>query len=274
MALRLSSSRMWLPQQGRAVGVDWSGAVHAHRKVWAATLSFKGGQGRLQCLQRPFSSKGAQTVSEGLGPWLSAQETDVAGLDFCFSLEASQLASLGLPVAGPRELGQAIGAMFTSAEAFKAAVGPEKKRVTDAECAAPFAPTNLRMYKQTYWGLRALGTCRGSFPPWSTSPGPAVVEVLPAEVVRWLGLPKTYKGRGFEERRREILRRVRASTDLIIPDSDLLTMVSDADGDALDALLAALSAASAWASGFTGAPPTAASTGEGWIYSVRQRPEP
>lgn len=265
---------MWLPQQGRVVGVDWSGAVHAHRKVWAATLVFERGQGRLQLLQRPFTSRGAQSVSEGLGPWLAAQDANVAGLDFCFSLEAGQLTSLELPSTGPRELGQAIGARFISAEAFKAAVGPEKKRVTDARCAAPFAPTNLRMYKQTYWGLRALGTCRGAFPPWSTSPGPAVVEVLPAEVVRWLGLPKTYKGRDFEQRRREILRRVRESTELRIPDSELLTMVSDADGDALDALLAALSAASAWASGFTGAPPTAASSGEGWIYSVRQRPEP
>lgn len=265
---------MWLPQQGRAIGVDWSGAAHAHRKVWAATLNFKGGQGCLVQLHRPFSSRGAQTVSEGLGPWLLAQGADVAGLDFCFSLEASQLAALGLPSTGPRELGQAIVARFPSAEAFKAAIGPEKKRITDARCAAPFAPTNLRMYKQTYWGLRALAACRGAFPPWSTRPGPAVVEVLPAEVVRWLGLPRTYKGRGFEERRREILRCVRESSDLRIPDSDLLTMVSDADGDALDALLAALSAASAWASGFTGAPPTAVSTGEGWIYSVRQRPEP
>ncbi|NTX14006.1 DUF429 domain-containing protein [Myxococcus sp. CA056] len=272
MTPRLSSCRMLLPHEGRAVGVDWSGAAQAHRKVWAATLSFRGGQGHLVQLQRPFTSRGAKAVSEGLGPWLAAQVADVVGLDFCFSLEASQLVALGLPVTGPRELGQAIGEMFTSAESFRAAVGPEKKRVTEVECSAPFAPTNLRMYKQTYWGLRALGSCRGAFPPWSTSPGPALVEVLPAEVVRWLGLPKTYKGRGFEERRREILRRVRASTDLLIPDSDLLTMVSDADGDALDALLAALSAASAWASGFTGAPPTSASTGEGWIYSVRQRP--
>ncbi|NTX03833.1 DUF429 domain-containing protein [Myxococcus sp. CA040A] len=273
MTPRLSACRMWLPHEGRAVGVDWSGAAQAHRKVWAATLSFEGGQGRLQCLQRPFTSKGANTVSEGLGPWLSAQDADVVGLDFCFSLEASQLASLGLPTMGPQELGRAISATFDSAESFRAAVGPEKKRVTEVDCSAPFAPTNLRMYKQTYWGLRALGSCRGAFPPWGTSPGPALVEVLPAEVVRWLGLPKTYKGRGFEERRREILRRIRESTDLRIPDSDLLTMVSDADGDALDALLAALSAASAWSSGFTGAPPTSASTGEGWIFSVRQRPE-
>ncbi|AKF85865.1 hypothetical protein MFUL124B02_17775 [Myxococcus fulvus 124B02] len=269
----MTSRRMWLPRQGRAVGVDWSGAVHAHRKVWAATVEFEAGRARLVSLLRPFVSGGALAVAEGLGPWLSAQGVDVAGLDFCFSLEASQLQRLGLPVTGPARLGSVVGKAHASAAAFRDAVGPEKKRVTDVKCSAPFAPTNLRMFRQTYWGLRALAGWRGAVPPWSTHPGPAAVEVLPAEVVRWLGLPKTYKGRDFDERRRDILRRVRESTGLVISTSDQLTLVSDADGDALDALLAALSAASAWASGFSGAPASVVRSGEGWIYSVLERPE-
>nr|BDT33804.1 DUF429 domain-containing protein [Myxococcus sp. MH1] len=270
----MTSRRMWLPRQGRAVGVDWSGAVHAHRKVWAATVEFEAGRARLVSLVRPFSSGGALVVAEGLGPWLSSHGADVAGLDFCFSLEASQLQRLGLPVTGPSRLGAAVAKAHASADAFRDAVGPEKKRVTDVTCSAPFAPTNLRMFRQTYWGLRALAGWRGAVPPWSMHPGPAVVEVLPAEVVRWLGLPRTYKGRDFAERRRDLLRCVRASTGLVISTRDQLTLVSDADGDALDSLLAALSAASAWASGFSGAPASVVRSGEGWIYPVQERPGP
>jgi hypothetical protein len=264
---------MWLPSNGRAVGIDWSGAANAHQKVWAATLSFEGGKGRLEQIQKPFSSRGAEAVSAALGLWLSVEDFDVAGLDFCFGLEEGLVAALGLPVSGPSDMGKAIRAAFPSAELFKAAVGPEKKRSTDHAHSAPFAPTNLRMYKQTYWGLRALGACRASFPPWKHSDRRRVVEVLPANVVQWLGGRVSYKGRGLDEKRWEILGLVRASTDLDVSNNDILTIVSDAEGDALDALLAALAAASSWASAFAGAPPTAASSGEGWIFSVMERPE-
>ena len=45
-------------------------------------------------------------------------------------------------------------------------------------------------------------------------------------------------------------------------------IVRDGEGDALDAVFAAVAASGARAEGFAGASPTAASSGEGWIYSL------
>jgi hypothetical protein len=45
-------------------------------------------------------------------------------------------------------------------------------------------------------------------------------------------------------------------------------MLGDAEGDALDAVLAAVAAGAARQSGFGGVPAGVAASGEGWIYSV------
>ena len=55
----------------------------------------------------------------------------------------------------------------------------------------------------------------------------------------------------------------------MISDQDEKEILDDSEGDALDALLAVLAAAAAKESAFNGPTAEAASSGEGWIYSVR-----
>ncbi|MBL0276667.1 MAG: DUF429 domain-containing protein [Anaeromyxobacter sp.] len=265
---------MWLPREGRVVGIDWSGAADASRKVWAATIVLHPSGPRLESVRRPFSERGPEAVSSVLGTWLSRGEYDVAGLDFCFGLEASHLSRLGLPTEGPSRLGREVARAFCTPEELRAAVVTEKKRDTDEKSDAPFAPTNLRMYKQTYWGLRALAETPATLPPWSFAGDRVVVEVLPAAVARWLGCTSTYKGRGevAKNQRKDLLARLSSATGMAVGPDDAKQIVEDEEGDACDAVLAALAAASAWAASFSGAPPSAAASGEGWIYTSVERP--
>ncbi|WP_242392211.1 DUF429 domain-containing protein [Anaeromyxobacter oryzisoli] len=265
---------MWLPNEGRVVGVDWSGAADAPRKVWVAEIVFGAGAPRLEAIRRPFSEGGAETVSAALGKYLSSETYDVAGLDFCFGLEQGHISSLRLPTGGPALLGQSLASCYRTPEEFREAVGAERKRVTDQERAAPFAPTNLRMYKQTYWGLRAMSGTTVAIPPWAFAGTRVVVEVLPAAVAKWLGCVTSYKGRGEEAKRqrRDLVAKIKASTGMSVNDADVTEIVDDKEGDACDAVLAALAAASAWASAFAGAPSVVCASGEGWIYSAIEKP--
>ena len=82
----------------------------------------------------------------------------------------------------PSAVGRAL-ISYRDPELFKAEAGRELARETDYVCRSPFRPTNLRMYRQTFWGLRALARIDNPTPPWSFGEG-AVIEILPADVAR------------------------------------------------------------------------------------------
>ncbi len=264
--------RRWrVPEKGASLGVDWSGGTRAGRKIWAARLQFTPGAVELVQLERPFLARpGRDEVIRAFGPWLMEQRVQVAGLDFCLSLPRSQLERLGLLAAaeqGPAALGRAIAQRFAGPDAFRLAAGAEEKRDTDRASRAPFAATNLRMYRQTYAGLAALGGVEAAFPPWS-SPAPgqlAVVEVLPAQVARLLAGRTPYKGAGTSATRLAMLARLADECGLRTNDADQQRIATDEEGDALDAVLAALAAASAFAQGFA----TGYRGPEGAIFGAR-----
>lgn len=147
---------------------------------------------------------------------------------------------------------------------FREAAGPEAKRQVDQRNRAPFAPTNLRMFRQTWLGLCALGETNAVFPPWQPAEEGrlAVVEVLPAQVARALG-GGTYKGRDAVAARAALLDAAKHRCGLQVPEELERQILADAEGDALDAVFAALAAASAWATGFR-----APSSPEGFIFGL------
>jgi hypothetical protein len=256
---------------GVAIGVDWSGAKNAHRKIWAARLACRGDQGDVEWVDRPFEQRlsrpfGRDTIRrivDDFAGWLNEQEFDVAGLDFCFGLAAEHMKKLGLSTAGPASVGAQLLARYSNADVFRLDVGQEKRRATDLESQSPFCPTNLRMYRQTFWGLRALAKCALPTPPWPATGPRAVVEVLPKKVLRQLRVSSKTTA---DDRRLA----VQALEDhgVAIEASDREIIVADREGDALDAVLAAMAAAGARYNRFNGAGATAAATGEGWIYSA------
>jgi hypothetical protein len=245
-----------LPTEGTALGVDWSGGTQAGRKIWAAWLRFAPVSVELVQLDRPFLERPARgDVIRAFQPWLMRQAVQVAGLDFCLSLPRPQLERLGLLAAaehGPAALGRAIAQRFSGPDAFRLAAGAEAKRDTDRASRAPFAATNLRMYRQTYAGLAALGGVEAAFPPWNLpAPGQlAAVEVLPAQVARLLVARTPYKGAGTSPTRVAMLARLADACGLRASEADTRAIAADDEGDALDAVLAALAAASARAQGF------------------------
>ncbi len=257
-----------LPSSGRALGVDWSGSAQAGKKVWAARVAFDQPGARLARLWRPFHGLDAAGVAGGFAAWLAGEDFDVAGLDFCFGLSSGH-AVAGLPVGGPAALGPWLS-RFAGPAAFKSALGQERKRETDRLRRSPFAPTNLRMFRQTYWGLRALAGVGLPILPWSGPAPRAVVEVLPAHVVAVLCPGCRYKGGTPQARteRQRLLATLAGACRLGVPPQDEQVILGDAEGDALDAVLAAVAAGAAYHGGFAGVPPHAASSGEGWIYSV------
>jgi len=279
-----------MPRDVTVVGVDWSGARDAWSKIWGATLTFDAdAKPTLVALVRPLAADATDPTK--LVDWVHAQSFDVAGFDFCFGVATEQLARLDRAIgsrfsSAPEVRPNEIGALLTSrskamdADAFRSASAPEGHRVTDERMQSPFRPTNLRMYRQTYWGLRLLGSLqseRYAFVPWDVpSPGkPVVVEVLPRNVVRWL-VPDaaSYKAENVVDRpaclstRMEILRDVKEATRLRFDEKQSRAIADDHEGDALDAVLAALAAAHALASGFPRPDDLAAARREGWIYGV------
>ena len=106
--------------------------------------------------------------------------------------------------------------------------------------------------------------------PWGPPGQRVVVEILPALVARTLCSGCQYKGRTGDAReaRGQLLRAARTACRLAVSPEAEQAVLDDHEGDALDAILAAIAAGAAKRSGFSGVPVDAISSGEGWIYSV------
>jgi hypothetical protein len=142
---------------------------------------------------------------------------------------------------------------YASAEAFRqgcrgAAQGRELRRVTDRVARTPFSPYNIRLYRQTYYGIRDLlrpliqKTQACVLPMQEAEEDkPWLLEICPASTLKRGGLYAPYKGGRDEHRsaRLRILRELEARAIAIRPGLRS-TIVDDVGGDALDSVVAAL----------------------------------
>jgi len=272
-APRTAGTSITLPRTGRFIGVDWSGASQAGRKVWAAAVyCSEKNPPKLEFVRRPFVGFDAAGVATQFANWLASEPFVAAGLDFCFGVSRNHLVN-SLPRTGPADLGRWIAENYPTPQDFKAALGREDKRVTDRKCGSPFAPTNLRMFRQAYWGLRALAKSKLPILPWGAPLAEGVVvEILPAHIVKALCPNCRYKGTSSQAKleRQRLLAAIIAAVGITISADNEQTLLNDSEGDALDAVLAAMAAAAAKESGFAGVAADSATSGEGWIYSVGQ----
>ncbi|MFP5501598.1 MAG: hypothetical protein ACLGIN_03855, partial [Candidatus Sericytochromatia bacterium] len=139
--------------------------------------------------------------------------------------------------------------------------GQEIKRETDRLARVPFNAFNLRVYRQTYYGLREViaplvRSGRAAVLPMQP---PAedrawVLEVCPASTLKRLGLYYTAAGRPWSYKgRTEAHQAARARLWLALTDRYGLragpakrrAAIEDAGGDALDAVIAACATAEA-----------------------------
>ena len=192
----------------RVLGLDWSGARKAAAKIWACILQQRSGESgsTIVYLDRPLDVHTPRSaVPEAMAIWLGQQDFSLAGFDFCFGLHPNQAINFCSPQPDGQRPPSLYGACLQAItpEQFRLQAAQEMKRKTDRIVKAPFAPTNLRMYKQTHLGLlliSALGKNQCSFLPWDAVDRDRrlVIEVLPANIQRWLDPNrKSYKGRSL-----------------------------------------------------------------------------
>ncbi len=233
-------------------GVDFSGDErNAGRFIWIACGRPVGEVLRIEaCLPAralPGSGAARETAHRALRNFLEAQPGCAVGMDFPFGLPQALLKSSSW-----REFVQSFPERYPSPEAFRDSCrlktgGRELKRRTEVETRTPFAPYNLRLYRQTYFGIRdvlrplVLKGAASVIPLQHVGHGRLkVLEVCPASTLKRAGRYRpAYKGRSREARsaRARILRWL-AQRRLAIPRPVRLGILDEVRGNALDAVLA------------------------------------
>ena len=242
--------------QERVYGVDFSGAKDAGKKIWIAQTVPRG-QGIMVEACSP-STELLECKAER-GEVLSALREFIAdagnaafGCDFPFSLPKDLIADESwaefLEHFPQRYRSEAEFRESCTDAALRVGGRKELKRRTDIEAAAPFSPYNLRIYRQTYYGIKdLLGPLVSenlvNVPPLHDfgEDVPWLLEVCPASTLKASGLYGSYKdARGSIEAREFILSALEDSGRVTFADQALRRRVlADSKGDALDSVVAA-----------------------------------
>ncbi|MGQ9907213.1 MAG: hypothetical protein ACUVS2_00110 [Candidatus Flexifilum sp.] len=254
------------------VGVDFSGGIDAGRKIWLAEGQISNGQVHLLGLRRASELAGGVVDRDraiaALRDWIAALPGGtLIGCDFPFSLARSMIRHDSWDA-----FAAAFGSDYPQAEALFAAgrAAGSPYRQTDREARTPFAPCNLRIYRQTYYGIRDLlaplaATGQARILPFHdpASDLPGLIEVCPASLLKARGWYIPYKGPDRRPARARLLDRL-IEHDLIIPAPFHDAVLDDPEGDALDSVIAAVCAAHATES--IAQPVDALSRLEGRVY--------
>jgi hypothetical protein len=244
----------------RIYGVDFSGAAKAGKKIWIASGVIEGSPLRIEACHRaadlpglPLSAAQGQVGQDrdrclaALRDFVQRETASAFGFDFPFGLPRDLVAEDNW-----EEFVLSFPDRYASPEQFretcrKAAGDSELKRVTDRESHTPFSPYNLRLYRQTYFGIRDVlaplvrdqQAC--VLPLQPALPGRAwVMEICPASTLKQEGLNGSYKGRRREhyEARTRILEAVEERVPLSVPALLRSVILDDREGDALDSVVA------------------------------------
>ena len=242
--------------RSRVLGVDFSGARDAGNKIWIAeAVVTANGIDIDSCRPArdlPGGAVDRDRALRALVEHLAGKADALAGLDFPFSLPATLI-----PDRSWEEFVSGFARCFPTPESFRDDCtdrgGGELKRRTDVEARVPFSAYNLRLYRQTYWGIRDVlhpliaDDAARVIPIQTPRAGASVIaEICPASILKREGLYRSYKGRGPALRmaRAFIVERLIEQRALRRPGVSVLSrMLADTGGDALDAVIAAIGAA-------------------------------
>jgi hypothetical protein len=235
----------------RIVGIDFSGGVNAGRKIWIACGRVENSALLIDtCLRGealPDSSRDRTACLAALRAFIRSSGDALIGLDFPLSLPRDLLDNQTW-----LQFIHAFAARFATPQQFRqacftAAHGRELKRRTDLEAKTPFSPYNLRLYRQTYYGLRDViaplvdDRSVRVLPLQNDRSGlPSLIEICPASTLKRLNLYQPYKGNSIERyyARASIWRSLQHKGIKLA--SRLKPIVlADPEGDALDSLIAA-----------------------------------
>jgi hypothetical protein len=202
----------------------------------------------------PNSSPSRDRCLDVLRKWIQGMGPSALGFDFPFGLPQTLMGGQDW-----RDFVTGFADRFRSAESFadwcrRKACGKELKRTTDEAARTPFSVYNLRMFRQTYWGIASvLGPLVADdrvsvLPMQQPVPGrPHLLETCPASTLKRLGLYTPYKGRELRHRReRKAIVAALDDAGLATVPADLTdVIVGDTGGDALDAVIAGVATTAA-----------------------------
>ena len=274
-------------QRTHVLGIDFSAAENAGKKIWLASGVIESVPADLSITPNPDARsvrivsciRGDELPGSGLelAPALGALREDIAGrpefvvgMDFPFSLPAPFMPR------GWMEFVLGLDGAFANADAFREncvsrSGDRELKRYCDVKAKTPFCPYNLRMFRQTYFGIRdvlapLVSAKRIAVVPMQEPVAdlPIVAEVCPASLLKSANMYLSYKGQSTTQlaARHRIIEFAIEQDWIIEPEDELRRrIVADDQGDALDSVLAAVCAARIESSIVP-----AEHAPEGWVY--------
>jgi len=244
----------------RILGVDFSGASDAGRKIWIAEgrLSNSGAFDLMTCLPAidlPGGGKAPAEAVPALARHIAGLGEARVGCDFPFGLPRALVAARTW-----KSFALRYAAEFADADAFRSVMrarhdAREHKRMTDLVAKTPFNSYNLRLYRQTWWGIAGvLGplvrSAAAIIRPQQklVKDKPVLIEVCAACTLKSIDLYPPYKGPGAKQRRhrKQIVDGFIDRGWLAVPDRRLRALLLENEGgDALDAVIGAVATAHA-----------------------------
>jgi len=241
----------------RIYGVDFSGAEEAGRKIWIASGTAESNGFRIEeCFRAenlPGSRRDRAGCFEALREFVRGRGAGAFGFDFPFGIPGHLVADESWE-GFVRGFPSRYGSPEIFRESCRKATGPhEVRRETDQESRTPFSPYNLRIYKQTYFGIRDLlaplvrenAAC--VLPMQAPlAEKPWLLEICPASTLRALGKrrpPYRYKGKKkkHSQARTEILTALERHRGLTrLAPGIRAAIAANSEGDAPDSVIAAL----------------------------------
>lgn len=235
----------------RIAGVDFSGARNAGKLIWIASGFIADDGFHLEeCFPAsdlPGSGADKDRALPALVNFLAGETDAIIGLDYPFSLPARLIQEKSW-----EEFIAAFPTNYPSADHFrntcqKAAQGRELKRRTDVEARTPFSAYNLRLYRQTYDGIRnvlhpLVSNDLARVIPVQTphDDKPVLAEACPASLLKAENLYVSYKSKEGDGRAK-ILDGLIARKLMANPSPALRAiLLENKGGDALDAAIAAI----------------------------------
>ena len=242
--------------QERVYGVDFSGGKRAGDKIWIAqAVPYRRGIVVEACAPATEflgCSADRADVLPALRAFIGSSENAAFGCDFPFSLPRELIAAESwaeFVAEFPERYGtESEFRERCLATAVEMTGRKELRRRTDVEAKAPFCAYNLRIFRQTYYGISEIlrplvADNLVNIPPlhYSEDDAPWVMEVCPASTLKASGLYGSYKdARGSVEARENILLALKESGRVTFKDGDVRDRVlADRQGDALDSVIAA-----------------------------------
>ncbi len=236
----------------RILGMDFSGGKEAGKKLWISECRRQGDQLVLERCYRgrelPGSGAKREKCMMALRDFLRRESACLIGMDFPFGLHERMVPEddWSAFIASFRKKFPTVESFRSYCRSFSAR--PELKRTSDIESKAPFAPYNLWIYRQTYYGIFDVlapllkeGVITALPMQSSISSGVQVMETCPASVLKWADLYLRYKGKAESalQNRAEIVNYLMEKKVKLATPNLRQVLLDDPEGDALDSLLSA-----------------------------------